>query len=554
MARRDLAWRWRRSGQAPRLPLRVPMTTDDAGSDTLGASTLADDGPIDQLATERVPVLTIALHPDRARVGERSWLNDPGGRGAVRLSRLYPAFGPPAGPDAVPLRDRHLSRQPHRLQFSADGGVTIEVAQDGSPLVVDRDEVSTNLHFDAAALDTGVVLELGQRVVLLLHRVSPIPDGSPAQDLGLLGVSDAIARVRQRVVRVAAHEVPVLVRGETGTGKELAALAVHACSARREAAFVSVNMAALVSSTAPSELFGHAKGSFTGATSDSTGFFGAADGGTLFLDEIGDTAPEVQASLLRALESGEVQPLGGGAPTRRDVRLIAATDNPLESAVQQGGFRLPLLQRLSTYTIELPPLRARREDIGPLLLYFLQTILAEVGREALLDGPWLPTAVVRHALLASWPGNVRELRNYAQQLVIDHADGSRIPASTRPPGAPTALSPWSPARATAVATGEPPRSARKDLRDIDEASLLAAMRAHDYQPGPAAKALGISRSSVYALIETSQQLRTAGELEATEIEQALSASGGDPTLAARTLEVSKRGLLLRVKQLGLEAD
>jgi len=445
----------------------------------------------------------------------------------------------------------------------------IDPGQAATTLRIDGRPAAESHTAGPADLERGVVLELAGRVVLLLHSVTPLT--VDVDDFGLVGRAKSIAEVRAQIRRVAGHAVPVLLRGESGTGKELVAAAIHRASERAGGPFVSVNMAALVPSTAASAMFGHRKGAFTGAVQDSPGFFGKADGGSLFLDEIADTPADVQPALLRALDSGEVQLLGSEDVLHRDVRLIAATDADLEAAVEEGRFRLPLLQRLGGYELRLPPLRERREDIGRLLIHFLREHLADADLQDRLAckargaNPWAPATLFARAALAAWPGNVRQLRNAARQLVIDWGDAEHIeldPSTDRlfPPTSPASLQPPSatPASATptsATPAGATPRSGsdapRRLLRDISEETVIEALRRHNYRPGPAASELGVSRTSLYALIESSDRIRMAGELEADEIRGQLDAHDGDVAKAARSLEVSERGLRLRMKQLGI---
>ena len=199
------------------------------------------------------------------------------------------------------------------------------------------------------------MLLLAGRIVLVLHPMPPAP-AREVEGLGLTGDSAAMAQVRADVRRVADLEVAVLLRGETGTGKELVARAIHRRSPRRSRPYLAVNMGAIPPALAAAELFGAARGAFTGADQRRTGYFSQAHGGTLFLDEIGETPPEVQVLLLRALETGEIQPVGAEAPRRVDVRVLAATDADLEAAIAAGRFRAPLLHRLNGYEIRLPAL------------------------------------------------------------------------------------------------------------------------------------------------------------------------------------------------------
>jgi two-component system response regulator HydG len=231
----------------------------------------------------------------------------------------------------------------------------------------------------------------------------------------LVGRSGAMGDVCELVLRVANAAVPVLILGETGTGKGLIARAVHAEGARGSGAFVTVNCAALPETLLESELFGHVKGAFTGATSKRTGLFEEAHGGTLFLDEIGEMTPALQAKLLDVLERGVVRAVGSNKETPVDVRIVAATHRDLRDRVSSGGFRQDLLYRLEVVTIELPPLRHRREDLPALVHHFLaesrgrhpQSRVQRIGPEAM-------SRLLEHP----WPGNVRELEHVIERVVL----------------------------------------------------------------------------------------------------------------------------------------
>ena len=239
----------------------------------------------------------------------------------------------------------------------------------------------------------------------------------------LLGESPAVKRVLAVVERVADTEATVLITGESGTGKELVANRLHEMSSRRDGPFVAVNCAAIARELLESELFGHVKGAFTGAVRDKQGKFQTARGGTLFLDEIGELPYELQPKLLRALQERVVDPVGATQPVRLDVRLVAATNRDLESAVAEGTFRQDLFYRLSVIPIEMPPLRECREDIPLLARHFFalyggsSVILADDAMEALCA--------------YDWPGNVRELENTIERLVIVR-NADRITAGDLP--------------------------------------------------------------------------------------------------------------------------
>ena len=290
---------------------------------------------------------TLLCHPDPARVGERALLGAWPTVRAAAFSRLEPRFYPPApggaAPPGAPLGDRQLSREPWRL-LPAPGGLELDPGGCPHPLRLDRRPVEGRTAIAAARLETpGLTLEIGDRVALLLHLVQL--DEEPAPDGELVGASGEIVRLRRQVARIGPAPWPVLLRGETGTGKELVARALHQASGR-PGPFLAVNLAALPAELAAAELFGNRRGAFTGAGADRRGLCAAADRGTLFLDEIGEAPLELQAMLLRTLETGEILPLGSDKPQKVDLRFLAATDADLEQLIEQGRFRAPLLHRL----------------------------------------------------------------------------------------------------------------------------------------------------------------------------------------------------------------
>ena len=507
----------------------------------------------------RVWGLTLAWHPDPRRVGERAVLLDFGD--GAPLSRLEPLFAAP-GSAARPLEDRRLSRQPLRLAPAAAGGFGVDRCGSPTSLRINGEELEQSRLLAAAELDKGITLLLGGVVVLVLHRLDPQLDPS-LPHWGLIGDSAAMVAVRRAISRVADLEVPVLVRGATGTGKELVARAIHAASPKRAAPFVAVNMAALPIELATAELFGAERGAYTGADRKRAGYFTEADGGTLFLDEIGETPEAVQPLLLRALENGEIQPLGGGR-RQVQVRLVTATDADLEQAIVERRFRAPLFHRLRGFEIKLPRLADRREDLGPLLVAFLAEELERAGEKNRLDPPcdYLPAALVERMLRSSWPGNVRELRAFVRQLVIGSRGQERVVndpallaalATEAPSPAASAASAESAGSAKAVAAGDgpPPTTGPRRPADIDEKELVAAMRAARFRPQEAADRLGIPRSSIYDLIARSRELRTAADLDRDTLAAAMAAQGGHVESAAAALEVSASALRRRLRQLGL---
>ena len=268
-------------------------------------------------------------------------------------------------------------------------------------------------------------------------------------DLGLsgemIGDSPGIAQVRALIDRVAPTDSRVLITGESGTGKELVAAAIHAGSPRRERPFVRVNCAAIPRDLVESEMFGHERGAFTGATDRRIGRFELAHRGTLFLDEVGDLGPEAQAKLLRAIEAKEIERVGGGKPIHVDVRIVSATNKALDRAVTDGRFRDDLLFRLNVIPIPLPPLRERPGDIPALVRHFSVLHRMRTGQPM---PEWTDDAIVAFTRY-SWPGNVRELANIVERLAILHAGRTvsvadvsavlPIPRAPRIGGTPTPL-------------------------------------------------------------------------------------------------------------------
>jgi len=245
---------------------------------------------------------------------------------------------------------------------------------------------------------------------------------------GLIGRTAAMLDVYKQVALAADAAAPVLIVGESGTGKELVAKAIHAHGRRAARPFVAVNCGAITESLLESELFGHTRGSFTGAVSDTKGLFEQAQGGTILLDEIGETSPALQVKLLRTLEEAEVRPIGASRTVKIDVRVIAATNAELERAVGEGKFRQDLFYRLSVIVIRVPPLRERRADIPLLVDAFLRNACSRAGRERRLAD-----AALQMLLTQTWAGNVRELENTIERLVL-FSPGTVIDVADLPAG------------------------------------------------------------------------------------------------------------------------
>lgn len=265
--------------------------------------------------------------------------------------------------------------------------------------------------------------------------------------------------------------------------------------------------------------------------------------------------------LLRVLETGEMYPVGGQKPVRTDVRLIAATDAQLEDQIREGRFKAPLMHRLSGYSIRVPPLRERREDIGPLFIHFAREQLEVLGEahrlspEDAMADPWLPASLAVKLVRHGWPGNIRQLRNVARQLVINSRGQARLVLD---PQLANELDSGAPVPTQQMDTPPPPASKptaekapRRKPSEVNESELIAALRACAWDLQAAADRLGIPRPSIYDLIDKNPQLRTAGDLSKEEITRCYRECGGDLDAMAQRLEVSRRGLLRRVKELGL---
>lgn len=339
-----------------------------------------------------------------------------------------------------------------------------------------------------APLGDGDVVRLGD--TLLLYREIPATGGDLPLP-GLLGTAPAVRSLRAALGRAAPAEVSVVLLGSSGTGKGVAARALHEASGRR-GSFVQVNCAAIPAQLAESQLFGHLAGAFTGAKTDTAGVFREADGGTLFLDEIGDLPASLQPKLLHAVEEGEVVPVGATRPVTVDARIVAATSVDLEDAVRDGRFRGDLYARLAEVVVRLPTLADRREDV-------LDLLVGALGEEA----PPLTADLAESLLLHEWPFNVRELLKVAAELRVQGAGRAELDVelvagrlvSFAPKGA---ASPSARDRAVATTEPSPQEVAGPPTRD----ELVALLAAHRGAVAPLARAVGRSRKQVYRWLES----------------------------------------------------
>ena len=317
---------------------------------------------------------------------------------------------------------------------------------------------------------------------------------------GMVGASPGLRAVRDLVAKVGPTPARVLITGENGTGKELVARALHAASPRRDAPFIEVNCAAIPSELIESELFGHVKGSFTGAVADRAGKFEQADGGTLFLDEIGDMALAAQAKVLRALQEGIVTRIGGSKPVQVDVRVLAATNKRLEEEIAAGRFREDLFYRLNVVPVQVPPLRERKEDIPALVEHFAAGMTAQ-GLAPKRFEPGALEALARRP----WPGNVRELRNAVERLLILAAGASVAGADVARllPLAGEEIPAADPAESPAPVEGQGGGGGSFEAfrEEAERQFLLQKLREHGWNVSETARAIDMPRSNLYKKIE-----------------------------------------------------
>ncbi len=315
---------------------------------------------------------------------------------------------------------------------------------------------------------------------ILLKTVEEALHGLRQLDGDIIGSSEPIERVKKMILKVAGSSSTVLIRGESGTGKEKVARSIHQSSPRSTHVFQAVNCAALNENLLESELFGHEKGSFTGATAQRKGLFETASGGTLFLDEIGDVTPAMQVKLLRALQEKEVTRVGGNRPIPVDARVLAATNRDLEALVKEGKFREDLYYRINVIPIQIPPLRERRDDIAPLVEHFIAKHAAAEGRKIKGMSGEARKLIMEYA----WPGNVRQLESAIERAILlaetDRIEVEDLPFEIRQASEPS----------TNFVFKLPPEGI--SFEDLERSLIIQAMEQSSWNITRAAKLLGLS--------------------------------------------------------------
>jgi DNA-binding NtrC family response regulator len=446
-------------------------------------------------------------------------------------------------------RFRHVTRKFFDLKTDAD--MVLVGQADAVEELRPEETVAAVRHLEPEADPEEI-----RQVVVRLLQLRRVRERS-----GIVGRSNSVAEMLSLVAHAAPLDVTVLILGESGTGKELVARAIHDNSPRAESPFISLNCGAMSEGVLESELFGHAKGAFTGAVADHDGVFKRADGGTLFLDEVAEMPLGMQTRFLRALETGEFTPVGGRTTLRSDIRLVAATHRDLSADVTAGRFRQDLYYRLRVVVIDTPPLRDRREDIPVLAAAFL----AEENERHGLQVKGLSRAAEQALLAHDWPGNVRELRNAISSLVVLKQRGmvteEDLPLDLRQPGyvpgahLPVPVdSPWGrEVDMGLLASGL--LEIRQELREIK--AMLRDSGGSTWPAGDGGRLPG-PRDVVETFVRdggfSPLQEEGPGDLQTAEralIEAALNASGGNRRKAADRLGISERTLYRKLKRWGL---
>ncbi|MEZ4364463.1 MAG: sigma-54 dependent transcriptional regulator [Kofleriaceae bacterium] len=381
-----------------------------------------------------------------------------------------------SGLDVLP---KLRAAKPDTCVIMMSGNATIETAVSATKLGA-YDFIEKPLSSDKLLLTVSNALSFAQ-----LSRENARLRARAKSEYAMIGRSGAIRAIFDKVAKTAPTNGRVLITGENGTGKELVARAIHDHSKRADGPFVKLNCAAIPSELIESELFGHEKGAFTGATQQRRGKFELADGGTLFLDEIGDMNPSAQAKVLRVLQEHELERVGGAETIKVDVRVVAATNKDLPVEISAGRFREDLYYRLAVVPMELPPLRARREDVAALVEHFVEQVCAANDRRTKKVASGAMTLMMQH----DWPGNVRELRNLVERLVILTGDTEGITEADVAEALPRVR-----AVKSAFARGTPFRDlVAAAERDI----IVAALDANEHHVSNTAKELQLERSHLY---------------------------------------------------------
>lgn len=491
--------------------------------------TLTIDLDISQpIAHIDVPTCTIIWANRDALIGAQVGVSS-----SRQFSRGFADFRHVSG-HPVLIDDSYLTRKGFLTRYNSDNELIIDRGPCTQPIEVNGQELKHTITLTREQLKSGVPLIWNNRLVMLFHYRNSATPELPVMH-GILGISECIQRAKQSILNLKLDHKSVLINGPSGTGKELIAQALHRESARGDQPLISVNISSISSELVASELFGHKKGAFTGANTDTEGYFQKAHNSTLFLDEIGDAHDNTQTALLRAIEYGEVQPVGADKPITVNVRTIAATDADLEERIERESFRLPLLQRLSSYTIKLDPLADRKEDLGILALEFIRQHQDDFSLKydfAATTGRCSQIAYLMYQFCRyNWPGNVRQLANLIRQTFTDAISSDSLVV-------PRCVQDYIDAETPATGLFKRKRKPR-ELKAVD---IEQALIKHDWYPERAADELGISRSALIKRALDEGICPDTQQISTEAINAALEQHQHDKQNVARSLKITPKVL------------
>ncbi len=485
--------------------------------------------PLPHCARSSGPLLCLSIvwHPDLELVGHQFF----SALDITEVNRYAPLFHT-HGKDGSPLASQCISRNPVKIMRGDNESLTIIPSESRMHIEVNGKQIYSPVNFSRRESEQGVILFLGRAVVISINWVEAMPKENPVP--GFIGISPAAQKSRDLIRYVAPLKDTVLLLGETGTGKEVAATAIHSLGKAGGVPMVCVNMAALSESLATADLFGAVKGAYTGAHTSRRGWFAEAENTTLFLDEIGNAPETVQPMLLRVLETGCFRPLGSREDLRSNARIIAATDQDLYN----GNFNQALLRRLESHILVIPPLRSRKEDIGILLLHLIKKYEVEKSIVSRIDA-----ALVNQMANYDWPGNVRQLTHVFKRLVLQLGldENPNFAHLVEPHN--FALSDTGKDLENHYQNAKSKdRSHRARLADFTEQDVLNAMEENEWYIQGAAQWLGISRPSMYQLLKKHPDIRRPELIDPDEIRDVIVACKGDFEKMASRLKTPTEAL------------
>lgn len=492
---------------------------------------------VDELVNsyQRVPMLVIATHPDRTRIGERAALMDLHNQDNDYLSRVKPEFAK-NGNVGRALLDEFISRSPIIFQRESGDRIRLKAHSTKTRVTIAGRAVQDEYILQERELDNGVVIGLNHRIVLLL-KLLPLHDSAVDDNDVLFGISSDIRAIRQRVEQLAGMTLPVMIRGAAGVGKQQAAYAIHQASKGKSQPFISVNLAAIHDAVAEVELFGSARNG-----TRQPGYFEQANGGTIVLEDIEDASISVHRLLYTILQSQSVVPVGTDEALPINCRIML-TSHQDPAGIEENSILSMLIEKLSAYQLFIPPLTERREDIGLLFDYFVREQWRKLYSGRVHDVK-IPGELMSQLLTFHWPGNVRQLRNVARQVVIDSREQEQLHLD------PQLLSMLKPGAANGHWEEEP--GVQRKPNSVSRDELLQTLRACRFELQATAKKLGISRASVYQLIQRFEGVRTAQDLSEDEIKESYELNRSDTEKMMWDLQVSQIGLRRRLKSLGYD--